>query len=466
MRIQGSSDERLIFYFLTADLRNIKERNEIEYLRRIGRVVLVSRQGVRERIPGAKCLPLAPQASRSVVASIIWTKLCYLLCRIAASSTDMEFPSRNIYTGNALVRAVINQLWKLKRLSWVNRWLPTYDQIYFAPFRLAAFFTSKRLTARRPRARRIIVHDALVLRLTGFAGLIAVARRSGIQTIGNVKSWDNPFYSQFASGADAYLVWSSSMWADVKAAHRLPDRPVHVWGARPFFNFAHALARSSRTQRTEDGSFVVGYAAAFCDTLMLQHEMAVIGKIATELHTWLPNSKILVRPYPILPLSEYAPLARYPNVVLNEIQGEVIDRYNDGRELIRFGSDEERIDYLARCDCFLSIATSFTIEAAMFGLPVVHFYIPPGRCANGGEFTLFQRISISDHLLVYFNQELLMANNYVTLVEQIAAACTGQSAARQRAQASIRRIGVPEDQDGWYRPATTLASDLQSGAFR
>lgn len=465
MRTQCSSDERLIFYFLTADLRNIKERNEIEYLRSIGRVVLISRQGLRERISGVKCLLLPPLASRGVMVYALWAKLCYLLCRIAASSSDMEFPSRNVYTGNGLVRAVVNQLWKIKRLRWVNRWLPTYDQIYFAPFRLAAFVWGKKLRARTQRARRVLVHDSLVLRLTGFAGLIAVARRSGLQTIANVKSWDNPFYSQFASGADAYLVWSRSMWADVKAAHALPDRPVHVWGARPFFNFSHTLARSDRAQRAHDDSFIIGYAAAFCDTLMLEHELAVLGKIAAELQTRLPNARILVRPYPTLPLSEYAPLARYPNIALNEIQGEVTDRYNDGRELIRFGSDEERIDYLARCHCFLSMATSFTIEAAMFGLPVVHFYIPPQQCAGHSEFTFFQRIAISDHLLVYFNQELLMANTYETLVEQIATACTRQSPARQRAQASIRRIGIPEDQAGWHRPAATLVSDIQPGAF-
>jgi hypothetical protein len=465
MRMQRSSDERLIFYFLTADLRNIKERNEIEYLRSIGRVVLVSRQGVRERIAGVKCLSLAPLGSRMVMAYLLWTKLCYLLCRIAASSSDMEFPSRNVYSGNRLVRAVVNQLWKIKRLSWVNRWLPSYDRIYFAPFRLAAFLTGRKLRPRSRRARRVVVHESLLLRLTGLAGLIAIARRSGIQTIANVKSWDNPFYSQFASGADAYLVWSRSMWADVKATHGLPDRPVHVWGARPFFNFSHTLARAARAQPAGDGSFVIGYAAAFCDTLMLEHELAVLGKIATELRKRLPNAKILVRPYPILPLSEYAPLARHPNIELNEIQGEVTDRYNDGRELIRFGSDEERIQYLARCHCFLSMATSFTIEAAMFGLPVVHFYIRPEQCAAGSEFTFFQRIAISDHLLVYFNQELLMANDYATLVEQIAAACNEQSPAWRRAQASIRRIGIPEELSGWRRTAATLASDIQPGAL-
>lgn len=458
--MQPTGDERLIFYFLTADLRNHKERNEIEYLRRVGRVVLASRQGVREHIAGVKCLSLAPLGSRSVMAYVLWTKVCYLLCRIAASSSDMEFPSRNVYSGNRLVRAVVNQLWKIKRLSWVNRWLPSYDQVYFAPFRLAAFLTGRKLRPRSRRARRVIVHESLLLRLTGLAGLIAVARRSGIQTIANVKSWDNPFYSQFASGADAYLVWSHSMWADVKAAHRLPDRPVHVWGARPFFNFSHALARSDRTLRVDGDGVVIGYAAAFCDVLMLQHELAVLGKIAAELQARLPKAKILVRPYPILPLSEYAQLARHPNIVLNEIQGEVTDRYNDGREFIRFGSDEERIDYLARCHCFLSMATSFTIEAAMFGLPVVHFYIPPEQCTSHGEFTFFQRIAISDHLDVYFNRELLVAHDYEELIRELAAACSGQSSARRRAEVSIRKIGIPEDLDGWDRPRAVLIADL------
>jgi hypothetical protein len=461
--MQVPDDSRLIFYFLTTDLQNPKERNEIEYLRSVGRVVLVSSQRASERISGIRNLTLAPWSSRQIAADVLWLKVCFLLSRIANSSTDREFPVRNVYSANRFVRAIVNQFWKLKRLTWVNRLLPTFDWLYFAPFRILAFLTGKKL---RARSYRVVVHDALALRLSGFSGFIAVARRSGIQTLANVKSWDNPFYSQLTSGADSFLVWSRSMWTDLQSAHALRDRPIHVWGARPFYNFAQALARANGSRRPEStGEYVIGYAAAFCETLMLQYELAVLGRIANHLLKRLPNARILVRPYPTLPLSEYEPLTRYRNIQVKEIDGELIDRYSDGRELIRFGSDEERIDYLSRCHCFLSMATSFTIEAAMFGAPIVHFYLPPEKCTDLSERKFFERIAISDHLRVYFIQELLTVDNYNDLVEQLAAVCRGESVmARQRGQASIRRLGIPEDAAAWHRTASSLVKDIREEA--
>jgi hypothetical protein len=452
--------ERLVFYFLTHDLRNKKERNEIEYLSRVGRVVLVSCSGKRESIAGARHLSLGSLTPRVARLYLAWTRIAYLVARIARSSTDLEFPARNIYAGNRLVRTIVNRFWKFKRLSWVNRWLPTYDQVYFAPFRLAALF-GRKPRGRSGRYRRVLVHDALLLRLEGFAAFIARARRGGVQTVANIKSWDNPFYSQFARSADAFLVWSRGMWADVQSTHELADRPVHVWGARPFFNFSHALSSSQFRAQARGPGITIGYAAAFCDGHMVAHEVAVVRRIALELQQRLPQAKLLVRPYPILPLSAYGSLAVLPNVEILDIKGELTDRFGDGREFIRFGSDEERLDYLSRCDCFLSLATSFTIEAAMCGLPVVHFFMRPEKCASREEFAVFQRIAISDHLDVYFNRELLSAHGYEELSRVLEATCSGPSIARQRAATSIRKIGIPEEFAGWHRLAATLASDIR-----
>lgn len=451
--------ERLVFYFLTHDLRNKKERNEIEYLSSVGRVVLVSCSGKRESIAGAKHLSLGVLTPRATRLYLLWTRICYLVARIARSSTDLEFPARNIYTGTRLVRAIVNSFWKFKRLPWVNRWLPTYDQVYFAPFRLAALF-GRKPRGRSGRYRRVLVHDALLLRLEGMAAFIARARRGGVQTIANIKSWDNPFYSQFARSADAFFVWSRGMWGDVQSTHGLADRPVHVWGARPFFNFSQALASTQfRAQKDGDG-ITIGYAAAFCDGQMVAHEVAVVRRIALEMQQRLPQAKLLVRPYPILPLAAYETLAALSNVEILDIKGELTDRFGDGREFIRFGSDEERLDYLSRCDCFLSLATSFTIEAAMCGLPVVHFFMRPEECTSREELAVFQRIAISDHLDVYFNRELLAAHGYEELCRQLQAACSGPSMARQRAATTIRKIGIPEDFAGWQRSAATLVSDI------
>jgi hypothetical protein len=455
------SNSRPVIYFLSEDLNNQKERNEILYLSRVARVVLVSRGVARSDIPGLKQLVIAPQALWMARLIVIWTKVCYLLCQIADSASDIHFPSRNIYTGTRLIRSIINAVWRVKLIPFVNRLLPTYDWLYFLPFRVtAAFSRTRSLKSRSARFRRLFVHDSLILRIGKFSSLIALARNGRQQTVANVKSWDNPFYSQFGRGADSYLVWNPSMWKDIQVAQRLPDRPVHVWGARPFYNFWHSVASRRPAPKTPTDSIVVGYAAAFCDTIMVRHEVEVLRQIAVELQARLPNASIALRPYPILALSDYAALTELPNVRLVDIAGDLVDRYNDGRELIRFGSDEERMHYLASCDCFLSMATSFTVEAAIFGMPVVHYFHAPAPGDDSSEGTFFKRINISEHLKRYFTSELLTASNHDELIEAIRTASSTASPARAKSEDLLRRIGIPDSADGWDSPAASCLRDL------
>lgn len=367
---------------------------------------------------GVKCLNLPAQSALVVRAYALWTKVCYLLARPADSFTDRGFPIRNVYTGNPAVRWLINRLWPVKYFGPVSRILPNYETLYFAPFRIARFFVrDKRRSGER--FQRIIVHDSLILRLTRFTPFILAARRSGFRTIANVRSWDNPFYSQFARGASGYLTWSQSMWRDVQRFHQVRTTAHHSWGPRPFHTFANAVLHSERRPKDAGGTLILGYAAAFCDTLMAAHEVKVIAGIASDLHAKGVNAKILLRPYPIVPMSSYEPLLRYPNVEIVDIQGPSTDRYGDGREIIRFGSDQERIQYLSRCHCFLSIATSFTFEAAIFGLPVLQYFVPRAARHTEHESRFFERLDISDHILKYFLPYLPVANDSAELAHLI-----------------------------------------------
>lgn len=401
-----------LFYYLTEDSGNLKERNEVSYLRSIGRVVVVNR-GVTSAISHngtVKNLTLSCQSSTVVRAYSLWTKVCYLLARPSESLTDREFPSRNVYTGNAAVRWLINCLWGVKYFGGIHRLLPSYETLYFAPFKLARLFVrDKRRSGKR--FQRVVVHDSLILRLTKFTPFILAARRSSLPTIANVKSWDNPFYTQFVRGASGYLTWSQSMWRDVQRFHRVDTTANHCWGPRPFYNFANAVRQSDRRPNTAKGPVILGYAAAFCDTLMVAHEVQVLAGIAKNLQENGVDAKILLRPYPSVPMSTYESLRQYSNVEIVDIKGPTSDRYGDGREMIRFGSDEERIQYLSRCHCFLSIATSFTFEAALFGLPVLQYFVPKEKRLTEHETVFFQRIDISDHILNYLLPYLPVAKD-------------------------------------------------------
>lgn len=450
-----------IFYYLTEDSNNLKERNEVNYLRSIGRVVIVTRgdSSFFKYDNGVKSLNLLGQSAFVVRAYSLWTKVCYLLSCPSNSSTDRGFPSRNVYTGNGAIRWLINKLWPYKYTASINSLLPTYEDLYFAPFKLVRlFFRDKRRASMR--FQRVVVHDSLILRLTRFTPFILTARRNDWRTIANVKSWDNPFYSQFVSGASGYLTWSLSMWRDVQRFHKIKATANHSWGPRPFFNFANAVHLSNHRPNVVSGTIVIGYAAAFCDTMMAAHEVKVVAGIAKNLQLMGVNAKILLRPYPIIPISTYEPLLRLQNVELVDIQGPSSDRYGDGREIIRFGSDEERIQYLSCCHCFLSIATSFTFEAAIFGLPVLQYYVPKGQRNAEHESVFFERLDISDHIQNYFLAYLPIANDPAELASLMKALET-RADLRLRVVNMMTAVGFPADSALWNEKNARFLTEMK-----
>ena len=451
----------LLFYYLTEDSGNLKEANEINYLRTIGRVVVVAQEGTSTNYNdiGIKQLNLPAQSQHVTSALLLWTKICYLLCRPSNSLHCKGFPERNIYTGHPTLRWVINRLWPAKYFPLINKLLPTYEALYFSPFRLARLFVRDKQRSDK-RFQRIVVHDSLILRLTRFSPFILLARRSGMHTIANIKSWDNPFYSQFAHNASSYLTWSHSMWSDVQRFHQIRTTAYHAWGPRPFYNFATAVQRYDRKPNAVPGTVVIGYAAAFCDKLMAENEVKVVAGIAEGLMKLKIDAKILFRPYPTVNRTIYDPLIINTNVEILEITGPISDRYGDGREKISFGSDEERIDYLSLCHCFLSIATSFTFEAALFGTPIIQYFVSKDKRRTEHESVFFARLDNSDHILNYLIPNLQVANDASELACFINAVVT-DTGLRKSHLTMMTVMGFPHDQAAWNEGSSQFIADLQ-----
>lgn len=454
-----------IFYYLTEDSRNKKEKNEIEYLSSIGKVIVVTRGYSSKNLHNYKIkyLNLPPQSGVISLLCTFWTKLCYLLCRTSNSLTDKGFPSRNVYTGNKIIRWVVNSLWPAK-YSCLFRWLlPKYETLYFAPFSVCLFFFRKKKKT-KGCLTRIIVHDALVIRITKFTLLILHARKNGIFTIANVKSWDNPYYSQFITGANAYLTWSESMWSDVERIHQIRAARHHSWGPRPFYNFACSVHQSEAKFNQDPSCLMIGYAAAFCDVLMAEQEVKIIRGLAADLQSIKPEATILFRPYPTVPLEVYGPLQKLSNIEIIDINGPTLDRYGDGRETIRFGSDEERIKYLSRCHVFLSIATSFTFEAAIFGLPIIQYFIPKHNRYTEDETVFFDRLDISDHIINYYVPYLTIAKNTCELMD-ILLSLEKDPSLRRPPTKMMSIVGFPSKLDEWNSGSANLLKNIDGAGL-
>ena len=452
-----------IIYFLTENINSEKEQNEIEYLKLIGSVIVVSPVKGKIRIPNVKYIELTASTKKYIRLIVLWSKICYLLSRIGESQTDKRFDLRNLYTGNFLTRLIVNCIWRIKVLTKFNSILPRYDTVYFLPFKLMLGLRNKK--PKSSKNNRVLVHDALILRITPFVSLITQARIWGWSTLGNVKSWDNPFYSQFCTSVNGYLVWGLSMWRDIQKVHKVEKKLIHSWGARSFFSYCQFareyLVGFERQTPPKDGIFKIGYAAAFCDELMGKYEIAVILKIANSLKKNIPQAVIYVRPYPILPAHFYQDLEKHTNVRVVGIAGPV-DIYLDGEKTFEFrkGNEKERCEYLAGCDCFLSIATSFTFEAAVFRLPIVHFNLMPEYCNVEAEREFFMRLAISDHLH-YLTDSLPTSHGYDDLILKFKEVMISPKKFEINSVQLLEDIGIPQLNSSWTQGASMLKEELR-----
>lgn len=403
------NDPRLAIYYVTDDLRNVRDHAEIRLLQEVGRVVLVTPPQAGRHPLGLH--QVAPPRLSGWRASWLqaWARVSFLLCRVGEGEIDKRFPERNLFTGGPLFRRVVNFFWSIKTWPLLSELLPTYSSLYFAPLRLTKLWPAQH--ARGGRYRRVIVFDAVLNRVARFAPFIERQRQHGATLVANVKSWDNAFYTRVATESDGFLVWSPAAWQDLQSTHRLQSTKHVSWGARPFFEF-EAQRRAAPPTARQQGPFTLGYAAAYAHPRMGRSEALVIAALFRHLQHRMPGLRLLFRPYPTHAPDVYAVLQSIPGLQVQPIDSPAQDRFGDGRECIRFGNAQERLAFLGQCDAYLSLATSFTLEACLVGLPILQLALSPDQRHSAAEQELFRWVDISDHLQRYFLQALPVARSY------------------------------------------------------
>ncbi len=436
---------KLIIYYLTTDTNNPKELDEIDFLKQIGHVVLVTTTEHKTLI-NVKQLRLKTYTSLQWNIHMFWMRFCIIFSWMADCTANHDFPERNIYLNSKILTKLINGIWRIKKMKWINKILPVYDILYFAPFRLWQVVKGRHHPLATKVYRRVIVHDSVLVRLGPLTPFVSWARANGLKSIANVKSWDNPLYTQFSTRADGYLVWGESMWHDIRKIQHIKNECVCYWGARQFTRFLATVKAESCQKQEYDlvkpGKILIGYAAAFGDLKMGAYEVELIKSIANYIEEFLPTAILQFRPYPAAPPSMYDPLVTCANITIQNIQGPTHDRFGDGREFVRFGSESERLSYLEHCDCFLSLATTFTIEAAIVGVPIVHLYLESDSRKSIAEQQVFRRIDISYHIMKYYKDTLYTANNYKDLIEKLLFSVTKRNECLVHGGILLEKLGI------------------------
>ena len=71
-------------------------------------------------------------------------------------------------------------------------------------------------------------------------------------------------------------------------------------------------------------------------------------------------------------------------MIVTDFETKLIDRYSDSHERISLDSDAYKLEFLRNQRFFLSLATSFTIEAAIANSRIIHI---PGAKLTNNEFS-------------------------------------------------------------------------------
>lgn len=321
----------------------------------------------------------------------ILLKISYLFGQSVNSLTDIHFPKRNVYSYQ-FISGLINIFWLIK-LKWFNKVLPSYTK------------TIKLLRGRRNSKNccsilqgiDCIVVDSLWIRNINFLDLILYSKRKQIKVVVYVSSWDNSFYSQFIDLGDIYLVWSQMMMDDLKTIQKIEPKEW-IFSGPIIFNKFYQI---SKTIGDISSDRTITYAFAFADSIMLPFEVSFVKLIASSLQSigW----KLIVRPYPTTTLNELSDLNNIENVEIYTIPSAKIDRYGDGKELISFSSEEERLGFLLKGRVFLSLGTSFTIEASLSNIPIFHLVLDEKASKTESIIEIAKRINLSDHIMRYYN---------------------------------------------------------------
>lgn len=375
-------------YFITNDLSNPRSEHVYIALEKIfnEELVLLNNRGViGANSLGRRCISTRENKSKP---NMTWLfKVVFFISRTANSKNDINFPDRNLYSYRAL-RPIVNAIWKGK--LFVNDILPKYNDLLFSSFRAKPV----RIARVEPSPKDIFLADLLLFRnyelIRELKWLSSHCRLFSV-----VMSFDNPIYTQIMHKVENIFVWSGNMQNSLLHIHPyIKESQTTIVGS---LLFSGNVVKSIRSKFVESTDNTVAYGCMFCDRLMLRYELELIKKIAATLMEL--GLTLIVRPYPSLDLSEYHSLLEINNIKLIRESTQVIDRETPDGKLFD-ESVKSKVQFLSSASWFLSMGTSFTIEAAICNMRILQIDL---LSDEKWWMEIKKRLDISDHLDIYYS---------------------------------------------------------------
>ena len=285
----------------------------------------------------------------------------------------------------------------VKRHVGTKNQLPSVRALKF-PARVLAMCRAERLFENRleklllsyPRSaeaeKRLREIQPSVLVVTGAfqfeqPAIFAAAKKLGIPTLAYIPSWDNiTTKNRMVFQYDGYLVWSEQTKRELLQYYpATKSAPVYVVGAPQFDIFFQKDFYETReefcsSQNLDPNLPIVVYAIGSPNFLQEHHGAIELAKRIVE--GKLGKIQMLVRPHPI---HDNAALTKVfckyaPHVQLQQT-------YNAGKAVAERTQDErqirEWINTFRHADVLVNLASTVTIDAALFDRPVINLDFDP-----------------------------------------------------------------------------------------
>lgn len=211
--------------------------------------------------------------------------------------------------------------------------------------------------------------------------IFAAAKKLGIPTLAYIPSWDNiTTKNRMVFKYDGYLVWSEQTKSELHQFYPASKRaPVYVVGAPQFDMFYQKRFYETRedfcrSQGLDPNLPIVVYAIGSPNFLQEHHGAIELAKRITE--GKLGTIQMLIRPHPIHDnaalgrvFEEYAPRVRLQQT--HNAGKAVAERTQDERQI------REWINTFRHADVLINLASTVTVDAAIFDCPVINLDFDP-----------------------------------------------------------------------------------------
>ena len=296
----------------------------------------------------------------------------------------------------------------------------------------------------------------------------ATAIAMGIKTVAFVPSWDNvSTKTRMTLPYDAYLVWSDVIRDELTAAYpRAKHRPVHVVGAPQFDAFFDPRFREPRESfcarhHLDPNRPVVLYAIGSPNFLKEHHGALAFAKQVQRGD--LGDAQVLIRPHPIHDSNQLDALVGElgPNVRLQRVPDParpVADRSQTTEDIVDW------VSTFRHCDVAINLASTVTIDAALFDHPVVNLEFDPEPGAPNARL-----VHDVNHVWTHFKPiaesgGVWPARDMAEVVEATRAYLSDPSLHRAARAALVSRVIGEADGASGVRLAQAVAHEASSTA--